>query len=59
MLRGNVKEGSPDLYLFVVAGLVFPGTGTAIATRGDTAFGQTVAGFPQDAQPAQRLVLAS
>jgi hypothetical protein len=27
MLRGNVKEGSPDLHLLAAAGLVFPGSG--------------------------------
>jgi hypothetical protein len=58
MLRGNIQKGSADLYLLVVAGLVFPETGAAIgtATRGDTAFGQAVAEFPDWAQPAQRLV---
>jgi hypothetical protein len=58
MLRGNAKKGPPDLHLLVVAGLVFPETGTATATRGDTAFGQAVAEFPEDAQPTQRLVMA-
>ena len=50
MLWGNVQKRSPDLYLLVVAGLVFPGTGTATATRGDTAFGRAVAEFLEDAQ---------
>ena len=55
----TLKKGR-HLYLLVVARLVFPGTGTATATatRGDTAFGQAVAEFPEDAQPPQRLVLA-
>ncbi len=59
MLRGNVQKGAADLHLLAVAGLVFPGTGTATATRGDTAFGQAVAEFPEYAQSAQRLVLAT
>jgi hypothetical protein len=65
MLRGNVKEGSPDLHLLVVAGLVFPGTGTATrngratGTRAAKAFAQAVAEFLGDARPAQRLVLAT
>jgi hypothetical protein len=59
VLRDNVQKGSRDLHLLAVAKLVSPGTGTATATRGDTAFGQAVAEFPEDARPTQRLVLAS
>ncbi len=67
MLRGNVQKGAADLHLLVVAGLVFPGTGTeaatgtetASATRGDTAFGQAMEGFPEDARSARHLELAT
>jgi hypothetical protein len=65
VLRDNAKKGPPALHLLVVAGLVFPGTGTATrngratGTRAAKAFGQAVAEFPEDAQSAQRLVLAT
>ena len=59
MLWGNAQKGAADLHLLAVARLVSPGTGTATATRGDTAFGEAVAKFPEYAQSAQRLVLAS
>jgi hypothetical protein len=55
-LRGNVQKWSPDLHILAAARVALPRTGTA--PRGDTAFGQAVAGFPDGAQPAQRLVLA-